>query len=474
MRTFNLFILFFFLFSTAVTAVTKEIRITGSGKGYSGVEISIFRLSDPVSKSLIPLKRTDCDSSGRFSVQIPAVIPGTVVIKAGIFYMTLFVDSARDMELRLPDFEAKDEEERQNSFFQETRVVPEVLSDKGNINNLVRTFDLEYDPLFNRVADRIMYNTKKNDIPQLIQKLNRLSTPGVPEFFDDFIRFRMVMLNQVANGEFEGRMEDSLFINRKFDPFNPAYTDLMDQMFTKYFRNIAGGKLKDTFFQAVSSVSVKDLRLVISADGKATNTELQDYVILLNLFGEYYDSFLKKDKILGLVRALQAEGSSAYTRGLAENVANRLTSLDAGSIPPALELKNEQGMTFQAGGLKGKYVLISFTKSDNAFSVAEYGILRSWEARFSSDLRVITVLRDRNFPAGLKKMRNMGFGWTVLDGSAADMEEYLYNVTFYPSFLLIGRDGKVALRNCPFPSENFERQFEKILEDEKLSSGSQN
>jgi hypothetical protein len=54
-------------------------------------------------------------------------------------------------------------------------------------------------------------------------------------------------------------------------------------------------------------------------------------------------------------------------------------------------------------------------------------------------------------------LKSAGFGWTMLNGSMQDMAEYLYNVRVYPTFTLIGADGKIISQSCTFPSENLER-----------------
>jgi len=455
-------------------AFCQKITIGGSGKGYSNAELKVFRLSDPVTKSLVPVSVLDCDTSGCFHFSLDVRPEQTILIKTGIYCLYLYIDSVHDFTLRLPDYEARNEEDRQNTFFEETKSVPEVVNDRTNINNLIRTFDVEYDPLFNRIADRIMYNTRKNDIPGLIEKLNSFSSGNSNPYFSEFVRFRLVMLNQVAHGDYRGRVEDSVIINSVFRPENRAYTDLAEQMFTRYFRALAGGRLKVQFKDAVTNASVGGLESVIIHDGKASNEQLVEYIIILNLFSEYFESFIRHDQVLSILGNLEKDGSSTYIKELAAGVRQKLTALGDGSAPPDLNLKDDTGTLFRVSGLKGKYVLLSFGKSDNSFTLSEYGILKSWLPHFANDLKVVTVLRDRDFATGLKRLHNMGFAWTILDGSSADLEEYLFGVTMYPSFLLLDREGKILVRQCPFPSENFDQFFSSRLNDEAKKSAPEN
>jgi hypothetical protein len=445
----------------------QKIRIQGSGKGYSGTELRFFYQSDPVTKSLVPLLRTDCDTAGRFACEINVKPSEIIIIKTGIYSLSLYIDTISDLEIKLPDFKAKTDEDEQNTFFAETKAIPGVVNDPRNLNNLIRTFDSVYNPVFNSVANRVMYNIGRKDIPSLIEKVNRVSAPANSEYFNEFVRYRLVMLNQVANGEYQGRMEDSVLVNAKFSPGNQAYIDLVEQMFMKYFRYISDGRLKVPFNQAIASSSIEELKKVVMLGGKTTNEELAEYIIIINLFSEYYDSVIPGEKIILFLNELNNSGSSAYIRDLAKMISGSLTALNTGNKPPDLKMKDEQGKWMTLTDLKGKYVLLSFALSDNAFSVSEYGILKTWISKYKDNLFVVTVLRDKDFASGVKRLHNLGFNWIFLNGSDSDIAEYQYGVTMYPSFILIGRDGKILLEPSPFPSENLDAVLGKKIAEEK-------
>jgi hypothetical protein len=89
--------------------------------------------------------------------------------------------------------------------------------------------------------------------------------------------------------------------------------------------------------------------------------------------------------------------------------------------------------------------------------MAEYSILKSWYKKYSANLQVVTVLTDKDFVSASARMKSAGFSWILLDGSSQDMTEYLYNVKMYPTFTLVGPDGKIIISSCPYPSENLER-----------------
>jgi hypothetical protein len=435
----------------------QDVKISGSGKGYAGAEIGIFSLTDPITKSQIPFKRITCDEKGSFSVSVPQKGTGTIFIRAGVYMFYLYATEGKEYQIGMADFIPKLPGEEQNPFFEEVKIIPEVVNDTNDINNLIRKFDGEYDPAFNRIADRVAYNIKRSDIPAIVGKLNALSSPGMPGFYIDFVKYRMIMINMVGSGEYSGRIEDSVMINREFVPENPAYTDLIEQRFSGYFTSVLNGPYKNDFIKAVASSSTVDLKKVILLDGKVSNEELVEYIILLNLYPTWYDGSIPSENILKLISSLRSEGSSSYIKELAGIISERITALLQGSKAPGFALRDSAGSEKTIAGFGGKYLLLSFTRSDNAASMAEYSILNSWYKKYAANLQVVTILTDRIFESGAERMKTSGFGWTMLDGSMQDLLEYHYNVQMYPAFTLVGRDGKIVIGSCPYPSENLER-----------------
>jgi hypothetical protein len=435
----------------------QYVRISGSGKGYAGAELRIFTLTDPVTKSHKPYTRIVCDEKDSFSLSVPVKGTGTIFIRAGVYTWYLYAEEGKEYQIRMADFIPKPPGEDQNPFFEEVRMIPEVLNDTADINNLIRKFDAEYDQAFNRIADRVVYNVKRSDIPSIIEKLNSLSTPGMPPFFTEFVKFRMIMINMVGSGEYSGRVEDSVMINRKFVPENPAYPDLIEQRFSGYFASVLNGPYKNDFIRAVAGSSLTDLKKAILLDGKVSNEQLVEYILLLNLYPAMFDGSIPAGNIISLVTSVKSDGSTAYIKELAGIILERMTVMYQGSKAPEFSLTDQGGNKKTMAGFAGKYVLLGFARSDNAAAIAEYGILNSWYRKYASNLQVVTILTDKNFSSASVRMKNAGFGWIMLDGSSADMVEYLYNVKMYPAFTLVGPDGKIVIGSCPYPSENLEK-----------------
>ena len=464
MKNFRILLTWLFLSVAFLPLNSQTIVISGSGKGYSNKELRLFRISDPVTKDYIPLCRITCDNTGRFECRFEAVKDEYVVIRAGIYDLGFIIDTISDYSLVLPDYTALSPEDEQNSFFAYTYATPLISGINANVNNLISSFDSVYNPVFNRIAGRVMYNFRKGEIPEIISGLNKLTDKSDRIFYKDYVRYRLVMLNQVAFGHYPGRVEDSVFINSKFNPSNPAWCDLIEQMFRGALGRLASGKNGSMFRQAILASSSSKLKDLMLKEGMLSNEQLAEYVIILNLYMEAPGSSIPPANSLKILQELDSLGSNVFIRSLAEEVLHKMTALTPGTFPPPLVLKNEKGASVTLSDFRGKFVLVSFAEAGNAFSMSEYEILNTWLPRFSDRIVMISVLRDRNFNQAVSRMRNSGFGWLCLDGSKADIEAYNYEVGMLPAFLLVGRDGRIAVKPCPYPSERLENLIERLTE----------
>jgi peroxiredoxin len=455
MRIFRIIILLF-LFLSGYSIFAQTVKINGSGKGYANTELRFFSQTDPISKNLMPLFRLTCDEKGSFSCLVPCRGTGIINIKTGLYCFNLQINEGSEYTLRLPDFAPKPAGQEYNPYFAETRLIPDVVNDTNNINNLIRIFDGEYNPVFNLVADLISKNYKRNEIPSIIEKLNNISGSMSPTFNSGFIKFRLIMLNMVAYGMYPGRKEDSVMINQAFIPDNQAYTDLIEQIFSGSFRRFLTGTGKDNYIRAIGESSLPELRSLVLSDGKAVNSQLRDYVILMNLYNEYWSGSIPLENTLLLMTALKEDASSAFISETASMMILQIPAMLSGRIPPDFSLAGTDGKALSLKDFKGKYLLLCFARSDNPSVMEEFSILKMWQNKYPKELAIVTILVDRDFKTASGKMKKYGFGWNFLDGSDADLLEYQYNIKIHPSFILLDTEGKIVANPAPYPSENLE------------------
>lgn len=243
--------LILFLFFAAVSG--QSVYLKGSGSGYKNAELKFYTLTDPVAKRLKPLLKMKCDETGSFTCELPCNKSDIMFINVGTFKFRLYVFEGSHYELLFPNYVPKSGIEDQNPFFKETELIPEVINNKQDVNNFIRDFDSEYDPVFNFVADRIFRNYKNEEVQREISKLNKFPVIQDLPFYSDYVKCRMLMLNYVFSSAGPDHLKTLEFINLYFNSENQAFTDLAEQMFSRYFNNFISGPLKDAFARAIAT-----------------------------------------------------------------------------------------------------------------------------------------------------------------------------------------------------------------------------
>lgn len=452
----------------------QTVFLSGSGSGYENAELKIYSQTDPVTKRLKPLLRITCDEKRTFSCEIPCTGSEIIFIKAGIYNLHLYVTEGSRYELLFPDYVAKSLSEEQNPFFIETEIIPQVINNQHDINNLVRIFDSEYNPVFNLVAERVFRNYKKEEIQQEISKLDKFSETKDPHFYSDYVKCRMIMLNLVSSSSNQVQTTAAEFINTGFNSENQAFSDLAEQMFSGYFNKISSGPLKDLFNRAVSTESFTELRSVIMRDGKIINMELADFIALLNLNTDYYERNLPGENVRKIISLMISQGETIFIRNIASTMLDKINASLPGNFPPDFALSNSDGKLMSLKDFKGKYLLLGFARSDNPSSLMELGIINMWQNKYIKDVQIASILTDKDFKSAFTKLKNLGFNWILLDGSKRDNLEFNYDLKMYPSFLLLDREGKMIANPCQYPSEDLELTINKILLSDPTRSGTEN
>lgn len=467
-------LIFLVLLSFSLFLNGQSVSIKGSGKGYNNTELRFFVQTDPVTKRLKPLATVRCDRDGKFSYDIAIAGRTTIFIRTGIYKFHLYVTEGTVYELSLPDFIPRTAAEEQEPFFIETEMIPGVINDQNDINNLIRIFDSHYNPVFNFAAESVFRNYRKDEMQKQIMELENFSKPGAVSFYNDYVKCRMIMLNLVASSTKQTQSLATQFINSGLSFENQAFTDLADQMFSGYFNTVSSGPLKDSYNRAIAIASFPELESVILNDKKIANKELADYVILLNLNAGYYERTLPGENVRKIISLMKSQCESGFIKNIASELSDKINSALPGNYPPALTLEDSNGKMISLKDFRGKYLLLGFARADNMTSISELGIVKMWQNKYARDLNVVTILTDNNFKTASESIKKYGFNWTFLNGSERDHLEFLYDIKMYPSFLLLDREGKIFADPCPFPSEDLEAAIGRILRAEVPGSGSEN
>jgi thiol-disulfide isomerase/thioredoxin/outer membrane lipoprotein-sorting protein len=131
----------------------------------------------------------------------------------------------------------------------------------------------------------------------------------------------------------------------------------------------------------------------------------------------------------------------------------------AGKPAPAFEVKSLAGETFSLAALKGKTVLLDFWATWCGPCRKSVPALEKISSEFKdSDLVILGVNTGEDREVVEQFLKKTPFQYpAVLSGESGILESY--GVTAYPTFILIGRDGKIIANGVGFAGEDQLRQM---------------
>ncbi len=435
----------------------EKVVIKGVAPGNNSIPFEVYRLSDPITRQLITLRMVTPDSSGNFSFDLDIEDIEVVWIRNGTVDNYFFAGETQEISVLLSSYEPFGADERENPFFEYRKVHALTLSD-NDINSKISRYDSLYQTVVNIISEDLYYRRNKVDYNSMVEALSIPDENNYHPYFRNYTRYKTHLISLIPNRSHESRLLNSGEFTSEFMLNNPSFVEFVHQVFNHYLRDLASGRDGDRVKEIINiKPSALNLKEILTAENIITNERLIEYVILYNLYQEYYDSFFNKKGVVELIDWFSGNATFPVTREIAGIMIKKLKKFMPGSRPPALNLADENGVSVDFERFNDKYLVITFGSSDSWQTISEYNVIKSWYSDLSEDVEVVTILTDHDFPSALERLRKMDFNWVMADGSNCIYLLRDYEVKFQPAFYLLNREGEVIAAPSLFPSENLRK-----------------
>jgi hypothetical protein len=108
-------------------------------------------------------------------------------------------------------------------------------------------------------------------------------------------------------------------------------------------------------------------------------------------------------------------------------------------------------------------VYLNFFSTDNNESLQDLKLLKNVQQRFQQVLTVVSVSLGDDFNAAKQLWEKTGYNWPLLDASGNQKLAGAYRVKDFPTYYLIGPDGKLLLAPAPAVSRGFQAAFIRVF-----------
>lgn len=442
----------------------QEAMIFGNATEYKGSEILFYTYSDYITETEYEVGRCKVERDGKFSAKLKVLETSFVFAHLGVYRIYFFAEPGKRYELVLPPREDKTEAQRLNPFFRETDLQVGIKNvDRNDINFLINAFDLRFNQDFDRIVQDA-YRGRQHNIDSLITRIEEKFAGTGIRFFDDYREYRYGLLRQITFIKKSTATSNELFLNRPVLYRNPAYMELFNLVYDKYFLFFSRTSQGNAIFDDISRYkSLGKLKRTLATDDVLSNDTLMELVILKSLHDEFFSDNFSRSALLTILDSIYRTTSIPEHVIVAENIRNRITKLLPGFVPAPFSLNDVNGHEVSLDRFKGKYIYLNFCTTTSYTCLKEFVQLEKISRQYKKHLEVVTISADDNIDDLKSFLENSKYDWTFLHFGKKPEVLRDYDIRVYPTYFLIGPDRKMILSPAPSPEEGFERRFFQLL-----------
>ncbi|MFN8208853.1 MAG: TlpA disulfide reductase family protein [Bacteroidales bacterium] len=463
----NRFILIFILASCLIPAplLAKPVVFSGKSPEYAGQELILCAYQNYITLTESELGRTVPGKDGSFTLTIDLANTRLVFFHLGKTMAYLYAQPGMRYSIVLPPRRDLDQGDLLNPYFREDEIMLGIAdADTNSLNAVIARFDDAYGPIYANYAmdfyDRNNYKQVDSTISVLTKQFEVYSNP----YFRHYLYYKTGMLRNTA-WQFKARtISTPYFSGNPVCPTDPVYMELFLRVFDSYFQYFDRTRKKSEINDIIlHEKSYRKLDNLLRQDSTLINDSLRCLVILKNIHDEFYGMTYPRSALLTILDSLISSSPIPDMQHTGKLIREKVVRLLPGFEPPAFELLNKDGKKVKLSDLRGKYIYMGFCNCFSYSCMKEYEMLNRLQEKHADRLTILTISVDPS----LKKMQDFltqnGYAWTFLHYGDQISILREYDIRAFPTYFVIGPDGKLLLSPAPGPGENIESYLFQLM-----------
>lgn len=452
--------LYLFILVFSVNAVNAT-RVHGSATDYARQDLSFFVYEDFISETTSELFSLHIEGDGSFDTNFEIDKIQPVFVLTGIYKMWFIAEPNGDYELVFPDFFEKTKAEIYNPYFQPILLMFGIRGQKDeDVNRLVNKFDYRYNGYLDENLMNLLTQREKSDVNIFIDSLKTEFPQMIPDFFRAWKKYRFANIRQLAYERNHRYIINQYFRNDTVQYQNFAYMDLFLNLFENYFDRFLMRPDGDELLSAVNKAkSPYKISKVLSRMFELDNMALREYVVIKGLKDAYLQDNFKKKSIIITLDSISRFSKFPEHRIAALNVIEKLQHLAFGTIPPDFEYFDKDDKTGKVSDLKNRYLYIAFSHTELTNCQQELLPLIEMAKKQEGEFEVLLVLFNEDKNKAEKYLNRYDIPFSVVYPVNPDQLKKDWNIVSFPTYYLLGTNGKLIFSPSPSPLEYFENYF---------------
>ncbi len=468
--------LLLFTLNAEISAGASEGVFQGKAVSYSGEKLVFLTYADMISFRETEVASCIVSDSGDF--KCTAILDETrlIFLKLGVYNCIFYAEPGHIYQVQLPQKRAKTEEEQMNPYFEEVTIhliaKPvdvtgdiSVLPQNEEVNLLIRSFNDSFNPFYYKyVVNAYLNSVDQVEISKAIESIEDPFSEVKNPFFRNYMEYRLGLLKHFGGQQSSAKIMSDYFDSKSVLYNNPAYMELFNEIFSEYFSTFITENPQSNLLQIINrEINLDKLKSQLQKEKVLSNDTLLELVIIKNLYESFYNNAYVKPAILILMDSLSTKTHIKYHKSVISDIKMEITRLLSGSEPPPFRLYDKDSALISLEDFRGKYIYLMFCNSYSYYCIREFELLNDLNSRHSNHLAIVTILVDENRQSMKDLLKTNNFNWTFLHYSFHPEIINEYEVKTYPSYHLIGPDGKLIASPAPSPMEGFEQYLFKTM-----------
>ncbi len=462
--------------TAAISTRASETVFQGKAVSYAGQKLVFLTYSDMISFRETEVASCTISDSGEFKCTATLDQTRLIFTKLGVYNCIFYAEPGLVYQIQLPQRRDKTEAEQMNPYFEtitihliakptditENRTIP---GDKEEVNLLIRSFNDSFNPFYYKYVVNAYLNTvDQEEINKALQSISETFSDISNPFFKKYMEYRLGLLKHFGARQSSAKIIADYFNSKNVLYNNPAYMELFNEIFADYFNTFMTENPQSNLSLIINrEMNLDKLISQLQKEKALSNDTLLELVLIKNLYEGFYNENFAKPAILILMDSLSTKTKIAYHKSVISDIKAEITKLLSGSDPPPFKLYDKDSTLIGLDDFRDKYIYLMFCNSYSYYCIREFELLNDLNSRHSSHLAIVTILVDDNRQSMKDLLKTNNYNWTFLHYSSHPEIINEYEVKAYPSYYLIGPDGKLIASPAPSPLEGFEQYLFKTM-----------